>query len=48
MISVIIWKHREYKNLHKQSPKKDLYILHTSNEKVEIMEQFFSGIRGSI
>jgi hypothetical protein len=36
----------EYKRLHKSNPDKELYILHTSKENAEVIEQFFVGLRG--
>ena len=37
------WK--GYKSLHLLKPQRELYIFHTSNEKIEITEQRFMGIR---
>jgi len=41
---IVAWQ--EYKKIHKSNPDKELYILHTSKEKAEVIEQFFVGIRG--
>lgn len=37
---------QEYKKLHKSHPNKELYLFHTSKEKAEVIEQYFTGIRG--
>ena len=37
---------QEYKKLHKSHPNKELYLFHTSKGKAEVIEQFFTGIRG--
>ncbi|MCT4593132.1 MAG: hypothetical protein N4A57_02505 [Anaeromicrobium sp.] len=37
------WK--EYKNLHLSDPSRELYIFHTSNEEIEVIEQRFMGVR---
>lgn len=42
--SLAAWQ--AYKKLHKSNPDKELYILHTSKERAEVIEQFFVGVRG--
>lgn len=37
------WK--EYKSLHLSDPSRELYIFHTSNEEIEVIEQRFMGVR---
>lgn len=37
------WK--GYKTLHLANPSRELYIFHTSNEKIEVTEERFTGIR---
>ncbi|WP_425447924.1 hypothetical protein [Dethiothermospora halolimnae] len=37
------WK--GYKELHLANPGRELYIFHTSNEKIEVVEDKFTGIR---
>ncbi|CAH8769285.1 hypothetical protein [Paenibacillus dendritiformis] len=34
-----------YKHFHKLHPSRELYVFHTSRTDVEIVEEFFSGIR---
>ncbi|TBL81725.1 hypothetical protein [Paenibacillus thalictri] len=34
-----------YKQYHKEDPARELYIFHTSREIVEVVEEFFSGMR---
>lgn len=34
-----------YKAYHKEDPHRELYIFHTSRESVEVVEEFFSGVR---
>ncbi|MBE9916035.1 hypothetical protein G8C92_18635 [Paenibacillus donghaensis] len=34
-----------YKHLHKLHPTRELYVFHTSRSDVEVVEEFFSGIR---
>lgn len=34
-----------YKHFHKLYPSRELYVFHTSRTDVEIVEEFFSGIR---
>ncbi|WP_281889155.1 hypothetical protein [Paenibacillus sp. YYML68] len=34
-----------YKAYHKDDPSRELYIFHTSREIVEVVEEFFSGVR---
>ncbi|WP_129596095.1 hypothetical protein [Anaerophilus nitritogenes] len=35
------WK--QYKSLHLSEPSRELYIFHTSNEEIEVIEQKFIG-----
>ena len=41
--STTAWK--GYKTLHLENPSRELYIFHTSNEKIEVTEEKFTGIR---
>jgi len=34
-----------YKELHKLHPSRELYVFHTSRSDVEVVEEFFSGVR---
>lgn len=34
-----------YKELHKLHPSRELYVFHTSRKDVEVVEEFFSGVR---
>lgn len=34
-----------YKELHKLHPSRELYVFHTSRNDVEVVEEFFSGVR---
>lgn len=34
-----------YKEFHREDPKRELYIFHTNNESIEVIEGYFSGIR---
>lgn len=34
-----------YKELHKLHPTRELYVFHTSRSDVEVVEEFFSGVR---
>jgi len=38
------WK--AYKKTHKENPEKELYVFHTSKEKPEVLEKYFTGVRG--
>ncbi|ENQ3107136.1 hypothetical protein ACEOWJ_003188 [Bacillus cereus] len=37
-----------YKKLHREFPKREFYIFHTSKEEIEVEEQQFIGVRGRI
>lgn len=37
-----------YKEHHLANPERELYLFHTSNDSVEVLEQSFSGIRGNL
>lgn len=37
-----------YKRYPKESPEREFYIFHTSKENVDVVEEYFSGIRGQI
>ncbi|GIQ63982.1 hypothetical protein PACILC2_25500 [Paenibacillus cisolokensis] len=37
-----------YKHFHKLYPTRELYVFHTSRTDVEVVEEFFSGIRQRI
>ncbi|THF73296.1 hypothetical protein [Cohnella fermenti] len=34
-----------YKHFHKLHPSRELYVFHTSRSDVEVVEEFFSGVR---
>ncbi|OMF31799.1 hypothetical protein BK133_15470 [Paenibacillus sp. FSL H8-0548] len=34
-----------YKELHKLHPTRELYVFHTSRSDIEVVEEFFSGVR---
>lgn len=34
-----------YKDFHKRFPSRELYVFHTSRTDVEIVQEFFSGVR---
>ncbi|MEC0237820.1 hypothetical protein P4H71_26235 [Paenibacillus kribbensis] len=34
-----------YKQFHKLYPSRELYVFHTSRTDVEVVEEFFSGVR---
>ncbi|WP_282937562.1 hypothetical protein [Paenibacillus sp. RC67] len=36
-----------YKIHHKESPEREFYVFHTSNPSIEVIEEYFSGIRKS-
>jgi hypothetical protein len=38
---------RTYKELHKKSPNRELYVLHTDRKSLNILERKWIGIRGS-
>lgn len=35
-----------YKLHHKENPEREFYVFHTSKRKIEVIEEYFSGIRG--
>jgi FMN phosphatase YigB (HAD superfamily) len=35
-----------YKQLHRQKPDREMYVIHTENEEIRIKEQIWTGIRG--
>ncbi len=37
---------KEYKELHRKYPDRELYVLHTDKEIIEIIEKRWLGIRG--
>jgi hypothetical protein len=37
---------RDYSHLHRQSTDRELYVFHTSREKLDILERQWLGIRG--
>ena len=37
---------RGYTQLHEQAPERELYVLHTDREKLDITERRWLGIRG--
>lgn len=37
-----------YKVHHKQNPDREFYIFHTSQENIEVVEEYFTGVRGRI
>lgn len=38
---------KAYVKLHRESPKRELYVLHTDREEIDITEQRWVGIRGA-
>jgi len=38
---------KAYMKLHRESPKRELYVLHTDREEIDITEQRWVGIRGA-
>jgi hypothetical protein len=38
---------RSYKELHKKSPNRELYVLHTDRKALDIFERKWIGVRGS-
>jgi hypothetical protein len=38
---------RTYRELHKKSPNRELYVLHTDRKDLDILERKWIGIRGS-
>ena len=38
---------RSYKELHKKSPNRELYVLHTDPKVLNILERKWIGVRGS-
>ncbi|HAO22895.1 MAG TPA: hypothetical protein DCQ37_22065 [Desulfobacteraceae bacterium] len=37
---------KSYSSLHKESPERELYVLHTAREELDISERNWLGIRG--
>ncbi len=37
---------RSYRQMHRKFPKRELYVLHTDREKIDISERKWLGIRG--
>ena len=37
---------QQYTELHQQAPKRELYVLHTDKEQLDITERHWLGIRG--
>ncbi len=37
---------QDYKQLHRESPERELYVFHTDREKLEISERNWLGVRG--
>lgn len=35
-----------YKEHHRENSKRELYIFHTSKENIEVIEGYFTGVRG--
>ncbi|OZM56912.1 hypothetical protein CIB95_09075 [Lottiidibacillus patelloidae] len=40
------WK--EYRKLHRKYPTRELYIFHTNNDEVKVIEQQYVGVRRKI
>jgi len=36
-----------YKLHHKEKPERELYVFHTSKQEIEVIEEYFTGIRRS-
>ncbi|WP_235549146.1 hypothetical protein [Paenibacillus sp. Root444D2] len=34
-----------YKLHHKENPEREFYVFHTSKEEIEVIEEYFTGIR---
>ncbi len=37
---------QDYQKLHSESPQRELYVLHTDREKLDIKERRWAGLRG--
>lgn len=37
-----------YKQLHREKPAKEMYVVHTDSKEINIKEQFWTGVRGSV
>ena len=37
-----------YKQLHREKPSKEMYVVHTDSEEINIKEQFWTGVRGGV
>ena len=35
-----------YKKLHRQTPQREMYVVHTVNDEIKIQEQQWTGVRG--
>ena len=35
-----------YKKLHRQTPQREMYVVHTINDEIKIQEQQWTGVRG--
>lgn len=35
-----------YKKLHRQTPQREMYVVHTVNDEIKIREQQWAGVRG--
>ncbi|WP_163853513.1 hypothetical protein [Paenibacillus elgii] len=36
-----------YKHYHKENPEREFYVFHTSKQEIEVIEEYFTGIRRS-
>jgi hypothetical protein len=37
-----------YKQLHRQKPEREMYVIHTDSEEIHIKEQYWTGVRGGV
>ncbi|MCP4417995.1 MAG: hypothetical protein GY805_15340 [Chloroflexi bacterium] len=37
-----------YKHLHREKPEKEMYVIHTDSEEINIKEQNWAGIRSGV
>ena len=37
-----------YKQLHREKPSKEMYVVHTDSKEINIKEQYWTGIRGGV
>ena len=37
-----------YKHLHREKPEREMYVVHTDSETINIKEQYWTGVRGGV